>query len=332
MDRPIRIAINGFGRIGRAITRQWMAAPGPFELVAINDIAPLDSCAYLMEYDSVYGLAPFQVGTGPGTLALNDHAIPLTHVADLSSLDLSGVDIVFECTGKAQGRHFAQAGLRAGAGAVLMSGPSPIADVTVVEGANAHDFAGQTLVSNASCTTNAFAPLLKTLDDAFGLIGGHMTTIHCYTGSQPTVDAPRGSALERNRAAALSMVPTTTSAARLTDQVLPHLAGRVPATAVRVPTASVSAIDLTCRLDNLPSEDMLHSHLAQALPGIIGTTTRPLVSADLRARTESLVVALPETRVLSGEMVRVFGWYDNEWGFSARMFDVARRMAAMMPT
>ncbi len=326
MDRPLRIAINGFGRIGRAITRQMMAGVDGFELVAINDIAPLDSCAYLAEFDSVYGVAPFPVKTGQSSLILNGKTIPVTHAADLADVDLSGVDILFECTGKANDRHFAEAGLRAGAKAVLMSGPSPIADVTLVEGANSDAFAGERLVSNASCTTNAFAPLLKLLDDAFGLIGGHMTTIHCYTGSQPTVDAPRGSALERNRAAALSMVPTTTSAARLTDEVLPHLAGRVPATAVRVPTASVSAIDLTCRLERMPTEPQLHASLSSVLPGIIGTTDRPLVSADLRGRTESLIVALPETRVISGEMVRVFGWYDNEWGFSARMFDVARRM------
>lgn len=330
MARPLRIAINGFGRIGRAITRQLIAGVDGFELAAINDIAPLDSCAYLMEYDSVYGIAQFSVEQSDGALILDGHRVPVTHVDDLGILDLSDVDLVFECTGKANSRAFAEAGLRAGAKAVLMSGPSPIADITAVEGANADVLAGQRVVSNASCTTNAFAPLLNVLDQAYGLLGGHMTTIHCYTGSQPTVDAPRGAALERNRAAALSMVPTTTSAARLVDQVLPHLAGRVPATAVRVPTASVSAIDLTCRLKNMPTEGDLHDHLATILPGIIGVTSRPLVSADLRARTESLVVALPETRVLSGDLVRVFGWYDNEWGFSARMFDVARRMGAFL--
>ncbi|MGB0799734.1 MAG: aldehyde dehydrogenase, partial [Planktomarina sp.] len=227
-------------------------------------------------------------------------------------------------------RHFAEAGLRAGAKAVLMSGPSPIADITVVEGANADQLAGQKVVSNASCTTNAFAPLLNALDLEFGLVGGHMTTIHCYTGSQPTVDAPRGAALERNRAAALSMVPTTTSASRLVDEVLPHLAGKVPACAVRVPTASVSAIDLTCRLDRMPSNDALHTWIGQAVPHVIGVTDRPLVSADLKMRTESLIVSLPETHAVGGDMVRMFGWYDNEWGFSARMFDIAKRMATFL--
>ena len=254
MSKPLRIAINGFGRIGRAIVRQWAAGGQKgVEVVAVNDIAPADTCAYLLEFDSVYGPAPFTVAQTRDGLRVAGRDIRLTQRADAASLDWSDVDIVFECTGKAQSRVFAQAGLRAGARRVLISGPSPVADQTIVLGANDAVLTGDAaIVSNASCTTNALAPLLAALDEGFGLRTGHMTTIHCYTGSQPTVDAPRGPALERNRAAAVSMVPTTTSAQTQVEQVLPHLAGRIRAAAVRVPTVSVSAIDLTCLLTDTP--------------------------------------------------------------------------------
>ena len=332
MSEPIKFAINGFGRIGRAIARQWMAMPGPkpFQLVAINDIAPLETCAYLLEFDSVYGPASLPVRQMENALGLGDAVVRFTQSPVLDAVDMSDVNVLFECTGKADTRDFASAGLRAGAAKVLISGPSSVADVTIVEGANEALLQGQTVVSNASCTTNALAPLMRALDDNFGLVSGHMTTIHCYTGSQPTIDAPRGSALERNRAAALSMVPTTTSAARMIDGLLPHLAGRVTGCAVRVPTASVSAVDMTCILRDHPGVDAIHAALAAYAPCIIGRTDRPLVSADLRARTESLVVAEPQTTVMADGLTRVFGWYDNEWGFSARMFDVARRMSAQV--
>ena len=192
-------------------------------------------------------------------------------------------------------------------------------------GANDTALAGQPVVSNASCTTNALAPLARLIDDAFGLVTAHMTTIHCYTGSQPTVDAPRGD-LVRSRAAALSMVPTTTSAGRLTDLVVPDLAGRIFATSVRVPTASVSAIDMSFQTTDPVDVDTINTALINARGPVIGTTDEPLVSSDLRGRSESIVMALPETHVTQGGMARVFGWYDNEWGFSNRMIDVARRM------
>lgn len=189
------------------------------------------------------------------------------------------------------------------------------------------------LISNASCTTNALAPLARALDDAFGLETGWMTTIHCYTGSQPTVDAPRGHDLARGRAAALSMVPTTTSAGHLLDRVLPDLAGRIRCAAVRVPVASVSAVDLSfVPRQSGVSESQVTDALraaATASGGVIGWTDRPLVSSDLRARPESVVMALPETAVTPGGLIRVFGWYDNEWGFSCRMLDMARRIAAL---
>jgi glyceraldehyde 3-phosphate dehydrogenase len=208
---------------------------------------------------------------------------------------------------------------------VLISGPSSAADLTVVLGANEALLKDQPIVSNASCTINALAPLVKLIDDTWGLQTGWMTTIHCYTGSQPSIDAPRGDML-RSRAAALSMVPTTTSAQRLLDEVLPDLAGRIEAAAVRVPVASVSAVDLSVTLDSKVTLDDVHAVL-RAQSGIIGWTEKPLVSTDLRARPESLVVSLPETRVTQGGLLRVFGWYDNEWGFSCRMLDVATRMA-----
>ncbi|MCC5969585.1 MAG: aldehyde dehydrogenase [Pararhodobacter sp.] len=323
----MRVLINGFGRIGRTVLRAWLRGHWPqIEIVAVNDIAPASTCAYLFEYDSVFG--PF-----PGGVTLEDRALlaagrrlNLTHAPDLSALDLSDIDLVMECTGQADRRDVAERGLRAGAGRVLISGPATSADVTVVMGANdAMLERAHRLVSNASCTTNALAPLVRMLDTAFGVRTGYMTTIHCYTGSQPTVDAPRGHDLARGRAAALSMVPTSTSAGSLLDQVLPDLAGRIVCSAVRVPTASVSAVDL-CFMPQAAVTSQAVNEAIKRAGGVIGWTEKPLVSTDLRARPESVIMALPETAVTDGGMVRVFGWYDNEWGFSCRMLDMATRL------
>ena len=331
----MRVLINGFGRIGRSVLRAWLQAPARWpdlEIVGINDIAAPEMCAYLFGYDSVFGPWQGDVRAQDGALIIDGRAIPLTREADLGALDLRHVDIVMECTGRAERRDIAEAGLRAGASRVLISGPSAAADVTVVLGANEGDLADQKIVSNASCTTNALAPLVRLLDEAFGVVTGTMTTIHCYTGSQPTVDAPRGKGgvddFTRSRAAALSMVPTTTSAQRLVDQVLPDLAGRIEGSAVRVPVASVSAVDLAVMLDCAVDAAAVNAALMRGgtLAGIVGVTDLPLVSSDLRARSESIVMALPETRVTRGGMVRVFGWYDNEWGFSNRMLDMAISM------
>ncbi len=331
----MRVLINGFGRIGRSVLRAWLQAPARWpdlEIVGINDIAAPEMCAYLFGYDSVFGPWQGDVRAQDGALIIDGRAIPLTCEADLGALDLGHVDIVMECTGRAERRDIAEAGLRAGASRVLISGPSAAADVTVVLGANEGDLADQKIVSNASCTTNALAPLVRLLDEAFGVVTGTMTTIHCYTGSQPTVDAPRGKGgvddFTRSRAAALSMVPTTTSAQRLVDQVLPDLAGRIEGSAVRVPVASVSAVDLAVMLDRAVDAAAVNAALMRGgtLAGIVGVTDLPLVSSDLRARSESIVMALPETRVTRAGMVRVFGWYDNEWGFSNRMLDMALKM------
>ena len=321
----MRVFINGFGRIGRSVLRAWAkgAAPG-LEIAGINDIATPEMCAYLFEFDSVFGPWPGTVALGEGTLIVDGRAIPLHRTPDISTLALSDTDVVLECTGRADAREVAERGLTAGARRVLISGPSKAADLTVVLGANDAELRGQTIVSNASCTTNALAPLAKLIHHHWGITTGSMTTIHCYTGSQPTVDAPAAD-FARSRAAALSMVPTTTSAQRLLDQVLPEIAGRIEGSAVRVPTASVSAVDLAVMTERPTSAAEVNAVLAAA-KGVIGATEKALVSTDLRARPESIIMALPETRVTKGGMLRVFGWYDNEWGFSNRMLDVAQLM------
>ncbi|MCG3269468.1 type I glyceraldehyde-3-phosphate dehydrogenase [Yoonia sp. I 8.24] len=320
-----RIFINGFGRIGRTLLRAWATEKwSDLEIVGINDIADGDLCAHLFAYDSVFGPYPGQADFVNGALVLDGKTIPLHRTDDVGNLDLTDVDILLECTGKADSSEIANRGLQAGADRVLISGPSGAAELTMVLGANDHRLADQKIVSNASCTTNALAPLVRLLDDTWGLQTGWMTTIHCYTGSQPTIDAPRGDMM-RSRAAGLSMVPTTTSAQRLLNEVLPDIAGRIEAAAVRVPVASVSAVDLTVTLDKHVSLEDVHACL-RAQIGVIGHTDKPLVSSDLRARPESLIVSLPETRVTAGGLVRVFGWYDNEWGFSCRMLDVAKIM------
>lgn len=326
----MKIAINGFGRIGRAILRQILtSARGEgIEITRINDIAPIDMCAYLFQYDSTFGPFAHPVDHHDGQLCVLDRRIPMSHEADLTQVDLNGVDVVLECTGIARSSDVAQRGLQAGARKVLISGPSPAAECTVVYGANESTIKDARIVSNASCTTNGLAPLVKLLDEIAGIESAHMTTIHCYTNSQPMVDAPRGD-FARSRAGALSMVPTTTSATHLIDEVLPHLKGRISGAAVRVPTASVSAVDLVAQLQTPTSEAEFAAALKSGVAAteVLGWTEMPLVSSDLRARSESLVLAAPEIRLTNERQVRVFGWYDNEWGFSARMLDVARLMA-----
>jgi glyceraldehyde 3-phosphate dehydrogenase len=323
----IKVLVNGFGRIGRTVVRAWLRGDWPeIEIVGINDIASAETCAYLFEFDSVFGPLPGGVTLATGALMAGERRLAFTQSPTLAGHDLSGVDVVLECTGRADTPDIVERGLIAGARKVLISGPSAAAEFTVVMGANDGALLpGHRIVSNASCTTNALAPLARVLDDAFEIETGYMTTIHCYTGSQPTLDAPRGDPA-RSRAAALSMVPTTTSAQRLLDQVLPHLAGRLEGAAVRVPTASVSAVDL-CVMTARPTTVAAVNEVLRAAQGVIGWTEKPLVSTDLRARPESVVMALPETTVTQGGMLRVFGWYDNEWGFSCRMLDMAMRIS-----
>ena len=325
----MKVVINGFGRIGRTVLRAWLKGGWPgVQIVGINDIADAQTCAYLFEYDSVFGPWPDAVTVQDGQLHIGARGLRLTHEQDLSKLDLTGVDLVMECTGRADTADVAERGLRAGAVRVLISGPSEAAETTIVLGANEGALtSGQRLISNASCTTNALAPLARLLHDRWGIVTGFMTTVHCYTGSQPTVDAPRGDPA-RSRAAALSMVPTTTSAQKLVEHVLPEMGGRLLGAAVRVPTASVSAVDLCVMLQNPATVAQVNDALRHA-GGVIGWTDRPLVSTDLRARPESIIMALPETRQTDGGMLRVFGWYDNEWGFSCRMLDMAVRLSGL---
>lgn len=344
----MRVLINGFGRIGRTVLRAWAqeqrAAPSAtssagtqsgervanwqgIEIVAVNDIAPAETCAYLFEYDSVFGPFNDSVALREGELLIGPHQMKLTHASDIATLDLRDIDLIMECTGRVEKREDAMRGLAAGARRVLISGPAAGAEITVVYGANEEALRPEhRLISNASCTTNALAPLARLIDRAWGLDSGWMTTIHCYTGSQPTVDAPRGADLARARAAGLSIVPTTTSAGRLLDVVLPELAGRLACAAVRVPTASVSAVDL-CVMPRERVDVTAANALLRGAGGVIGWTDKPLVSTDMRTRPESVIMALPETALTAGGMLRVFGWYDNEWGFSCRMLDMAQLIA-----
>ena len=325
----MRVAINGFGRIGRTILRQILVQPGhpDVDVVALNDIAPLDSCAYLFRYDSVFGPYPGEVRGEDGALVVDTRRIPFRAEPDITALDLSDVDVLIECTGKANTRKVAGLGLKAGAKNVLISGPSDAADITLVLGANDHLLTDQRVVSNASCTTNALAPLLRVLHEDLGVAQGHMTTIHCYTGSQPMVDAPRASHA-RSRAGAVSMIPTTTSATRLVGEILPQLKDRISGAAVRVPTLSVSAVDLVLQLDKLP-EKGLNAYLTERFVGsnLIGFVGDSAVSTDMRGRSESVVIALPETIEKGTDQVRLFGWYDNEWGYSCRLVELAQKVA-----
>lgn len=332
----MRVFVNGLGRIGRSVLRAWVGPGGAdrwpgLEIVGVNDLAPPDICAYLLGHDSNFGPFPEPVTAGGGALRMGRRTLPIFCEADPERLPLQGVDLVLDCTGAAQSRREPEALLSAGARRVLVSGPFPEADATVVLGANDETLSpAHSIISNASCTTNALAPLARLLEARFGIDAGWMTTIHCYTGSQPTVDKWRGDAA-RSRAAALSMVPTTTSASRLLDQVLPELRGRIEGAAVRVPVASVSAVDFTFRPRAATTAEVVKEVLSGA-GGVIGATGLPLVSSDMRQRSESVVMALPETRVTEAGLIRVFGWYDNEWGFSNRMLDIACRIEALERT
>lgn len=322
----MRIAINGFGRIGRTVLRQILAGHPDVDVVTINDIAPLDMLAYLFRYDSTFGPFAGDVGVEAGCLVVAGRRIPVTQEADGSQLRCAGVDVLMECTGKVESPSEAARGIGAGAASVLISGPCAGAAATVVLGANDAALVGTRIVSNASCTTNAIAPLMRAVDEGFGILQGHVTTVHCYTNSQPLVDGPRGTPA-RSRAAAVSMIPTSTSATKLLDIVLPGLQGRLTGAALRVPSHSVSAIDAVLTVSEEVGNDFADWLRAEvAVNPVLGLTDDPVVSSDMRGRPESLVIAMPELQVI-GQQLRIFGWYDNEWGFSARMIDMARRMA-----
>jgi glyceraldehyde 3-phosphate dehydrogenase len=331
----VRVAINGFGRIGRLVLRSIVEhGRTDIEVVAINDLGPVETNAHLLRYDSVHGRFPGTVKTDGDTIDVGYGPIKVTAIRDPAQLphkDL-GVDIALECTGLFTKRDKAAAHLEAGAKRVLVSAPCDGADKTIVFGVN-HDtiMAGDTVVSNGSCTTNCLAPVAKVLWDLCGIERGYMTTIHSYTGDQPTLDTLH-SDLYRARAAAMSMIPTSTGAAKALGLVLPQLAGKLDGSSIRVPTPNVSVIDLNIVPSRDVTKDEINAAMTAAassgpLKGVLAVTSEPLVSIDLNHIDASSTLALPQTQVIEGKLVRVLSWYDNEWGFSTRMADTALELA-----
>jgi glyceraldehyde 3-phosphate dehydrogenase len=333
----VRVAINGFGRIGRNVLRA-IAESGrkDIEVVAINDLGPVETNAHLLRYDSVHGRFPGEVTVEGDTISVGSGKIKVTAIKDPSALpwkDL-GVDIAMECTGIFTSKEKASAHLTAGAKRVLISAPGESSDLTVVYGVN-HDklTKDHKVVSNASCTTNCLAPVAKVLNDAIGIEKGFMTTIHAYTGDQPTLDTLHKD-LYRARAAALSMIPTSTGAAKAVGLVLPELNGKLDGVAIRVPTPNVSVVDFKFVAKKATTKDEVNGAIKRAaeqqLKGILGYTTAPNVSVDFNHDSHSSVFHMDQTKVMDGTLVRVLSWYDNEWGFSNRMLDTAAAMGKLL--
>jgi glyceraldehyde 3-phosphate dehydrogenase len=326
----VRVAINGFGRIGRNVLRAiYEAKRDDIEVVAINDLGPVETNAHLLRFDSVHGRFPGTVTVDGDSIDLGRGKIKVTAVKDPTTLpwkDL-GIDVGLECTGIFTARDKAAALLAAGARRVLVSAPSDGADATIVFGVN-HDklTKDHLVVSNGSCTTNCLAPVAKVLHDTVGIETGFMTTIHAYTGDQPTLDTMHKD-LYRGRAAALSMIPTSTGAAKAIGLVLPELQGKLDGVAIRVPTPNVSVIDLKIVAQRTTTKEEINEAMKRAseqqLKGILGYTTAPNVSIDFNHDPHSSTFHMDQTKVQNGTLVRVMAWYDNEWGFSNRMADTA---------
>lgn len=327
----IKIGINGFGRIGRNVLRALIeSGRDDIQVVAVNDLSPPETSAHLFEFDSVHGRFHGDVKFAEDMMDVGQGPIRLTAERDPAKLPWGDVDIALECTGFFNSKDAAAAHLKNGSNKVLISAPAKGDLKTIVYGVN-HDTltAADIIVSNASCTTNCLAPLSKALHDAFGIKRGHMTTIHAYTGDQALHDGAH-SDLYRARAGAISMVPTTTGAAKAIALVLPELEGRINGTAIRVPTPNVSCVDLVIELDRDATAEEINAAISTAsegMEGVMGTTTRKLVSIDFNHDPHSSVVALDQTSVQQGNLARVMAWYDNEWGFSNRMLDTATVMA-----
>jgi glyceraldehyde 3-phosphate dehydrogenase len=330
----VRVAINGFGRIGRLVLRAiYESGRTDVEVVAINDLADLATNVHLLKYDSVHGRFPGTVEAVDGKLVVNGHAVTVVQERDPAKLpwkDL-GVDIAMECSGIFTKRADANKHIEAGAKKVLISAPATDEDITVVYGVN-HDKlkAEHTVVSNASCTTNCLSPAAFVINNLVGIEHGFMTTIHSYTGDQNTVDTAHKD-LHRARAAALNMIPTSTGAAKAVGLVLPELKGKLDGTAIRVPTANVSVVDLSFTAKRATSADEINAAIKAAaaegpLKGVLGCYDEPLVSSDFNHDPHSSIFALKETKVIGGNFVRILTWYDNEWGFSCRMSDTAVAM------
>jgi glyceraldehyde 3-phosphate dehydrogenase len=333
-----KVAINGFGRIGRLVARAILERDDhDLELVAINDLADAKANAMLFKRDSVHGAFPGEVKAEGDVMIVNGKRIKVTAERDPAKLPHKelGVDIALECTGFFADREGGQKHLDAGAKRVLISAPAKGADITVVYGVNDDKLTSEMkIVSNASCTTNCLAPVAKVLNDAIGIERGLMTTIHAYTNDQKILDQIH-SDMRRARAAAMSIIPTTTGAARAVGEVLPELKGKLDGSAVRVPTPNVSLVDLTFTPKRDTTRDEVNSILKAAadsgpLAGILEYTDEPLVSIDLNGSPASSTVDSLETAVLEGKLVRVVSWYDNEWGFSNRMVDTAGAIAKLI--
>jgi glyceraldehyde 3-phosphate dehydrogenase (phosphorylating) len=334
-----KVAINGFGRIGRLVLRA-IAESGrkDIEVVAVNDLGPVETNAHLLRFDSVHGRFPHEVGVEGDSMIVNGHKIKVTAIKDPTQLPHKalGVDIVLECTGIFTSRDKAATHLAAGAKRVVVSAPSDGADLTVVFGVN-HDklTKDHLVISNASCTTNCLAPVAKVLNDAIGIERGFMTTIHSYTGDQPTLDTLHKD-LYRARAASLSMIPTTTGAAKAVGLVLPELKGKLDGSAIRVPTPNVSVVDFKFVAKRATSKEEINDAIKTTadgngpLKGILGYADKPNVSIDFNHDSRSSIFHLDQTKVIDGSFVRVLSWYDNEWGFSNRMADTAVAMARLI--
>ncbi|PDH58995.1 MAG: type I glyceraldehyde-3-phosphate dehydrogenase [SAR116 cluster bacterium MED-G06] len=324
-----QVAINGFGRIGRNVVRALLEAPrDEFRIVAINDLAPAETSALLLELDSTHGRLGMPVSHGDGFIEVDGQKIAYMSHRDPAACDWGGrgIDLVMECTGIFTDADKARAHIDAGASRVLVSAPSKGADATIVYGVNHASLTeDMTVISNASCTTNCLAPVASALHTACGIKQGFMTTIHAYTGDQNLVDGDHKDPY-RARAAALNMVPSTTGAARAVGLVLPELMGRLDGVAIRVPTPNVSAVDLVFEPQTVMTADEINAALVAAaatMAPVMATTDRPLVSTDFNHDPASAVVHLDQTRVMPDGMTRVLAWYDNEWGFSNRMLDTA---------
>ena len=333
----VRVAINGFGRIGRNIVRAIIeAGRTDIEVVAVNDLAPVETNAHLLRYDSVHGRFPGEVKVDGDSIDCGNGPIKVTAVKDPAQLPWKqfGVDIAMECTGIFTSKDKAKGHLDAGAKLVLISAPADGADLTVVYGVNHDKLTKQhKVVSNASCTTNCLAPLAKVLNDAVGIEKGFMTTVHAYTNDQPSLDQVHKD-LYRARAAALNMIPTSTGAAKAVGLVLPELAGKLDGVAIRVPTPNVSVVDFKFIAKRATSKDEINGAIKRAaeqqLKGILGYTNEPNVSMDFNHDPHSSVFHMDQTKVMDGTLVRVMSWYDNEWGFSNRMADTAVAMGKLL--
>ena len=328
-----KIAINGFGRIGRNVLRALLeSGRTDLKVVAINDLCPVETNAHLLRFDSVHGRFPGTVTTTEDTIDAGRGPMRVTAIRNPADLPWSDVDVVMECTGIFTSKEACQAHLDNGSTRVLISAPGKDADKTIVYGVN-HDTltADDYVVSNASCTTNCLSPVAKVLNDAIGINKGFMTTIHSYTGDQPTLDTMHKD-LYRGRAAALSMIPTSTGAAKAVGLVLPELNGKLDGVAIRVPTPNVSCVDLTFEASRDTTVEEVNAAIRAAadgpLNGVLAYTDLPMVSTDFNQDPASSTFHNDQTKVLDGNMVRILTWYDNEWGFSNRMLDTAVKMGS----